>query len=85
MYVTLVGLTHAAIVMKLLYSSPNSAEVGLVQSFLDSNHIASEIRNDAVSQMIVGAPFSAEIWILREEEYAEAKALIAQFFQTAGS
>ena len=66
--------------MKRIYSSPNSAEVALVQSYLDTTGIAYEIRNDAVSQTIIGMPFAEEIWVVRDEDYPEASLLITEFF-----
>lgn len=67
--------------MKRIFSSPNSAEVGLAQSFLDNIGIAYEVRNDAISQTLVGMPFAGEIWVLRDEDYPEASALITDFFE----
>jgi hypothetical protein len=66
--------------MKRIFSSTNSAEVGLAQSFLDNVGIAYEVRNDAVSQTLVGMPFAGEIWVTHDEDYAEASALITDFF-----
>ncbi len=65
--------------MRQIYSSPNSAEVGLVQSFLDTTGIAYELRND--TQTLAGMAFAEEIWVLRDEDYPEASALIADFFK----
>jgi hypothetical protein len=62
--------------MKRLFSSPDSAGVGLAQSILDVAGIACEVRNDAVSQAVPGAPFNAELWVLRDEDYAEARRLV---------
>jgi hypothetical protein len=63
--------------MKLVFSSPNSALVGLAQSFLKSANIASEIRNDAVSQAMPGLPFTPELWVLRDEDFEEARSLVS--------
>jgi len=62
--------------MKQVFSSPNSAEVGLAQSILDAAGIAWEVRNDAVSQAVPGMPFNAELWVVRDEDYAEARRLV---------
>ena len=58
--------------MKLLFSSPSAPEVGLLKSLLDGAGIASEIRNDTVHAIFPGAAFQPEIWVLNEEDYAEA-------------
>lgn len=75
------GQRQPILIMKLIYSSPNSAEAGLVESFLDTTDIAYEVRNDAMSHTLPGSAFAAEIWVLRDEDYAEASALIASFFE----
>ena len=62
--------------MKRVFSSPDSAEIGLVQSILDAAGIACEVRNDAVSQAMWGMPFIPELWVLRDEDYEEARRLI---------
>jgi hypothetical protein len=62
--------------MKQVFSSPDSAQVGLAQSVLDAAGIACEVRNDAVSQAVPGMPFSAELWVLRDEDCGEAQRLV---------
>ena len=62
--------------MKRVFSSPDSAQVGLAQSILDAAGIACEVRNDAVSQAVPGMPFAAELWVVRDENYAEARRLV---------
>ena len=63
--------------MRQVLSSPDSAQVGLAQSILDAAGIACEVRNDAVSQAMPGMPFVPELWVLRDEDYAEARRLVA--------
>ena len=63
--------------MKQVFSSPDSAQVGLAQSILDAAGIACEVRNDAVSQAMLGMPFVPELWVLRDEDFAEARRLVA--------
>jgi hypothetical protein len=62
--------------MKKIFSSMISEHVGLAQSKLDATGIACEVRNDAVSQAIPFMPFATELWIQRDEDYAEARQLI---------
>jgi hypothetical protein len=62
--------------MKYLFSSPDSAQTGLVQSLLDAAGIAWEVRNEALSQAEAGMPFITELWVLRDEDYEEARSLI---------
>jgi hypothetical protein len=62
--------------MKQVFSSPDSSQIGLAQSLLDAAGIACEVRNDAVSQAMPGMPFITELWVLRDEDHAEARRLI---------
>ena len=62
--------------MKHVYSSPNSAQIGLLQSVLDAAGIQYELRNEAISQAEAGMPFITELWVLRDEDYEEARELI---------
>lgn len=62
--------------MKQVFSSLDSAQVGLAKSRLDAAGIACEIRNDAVSQAMPGMPFTAELWVLRDEDYEDARRLV---------
>ena len=63
--------------MKQVLSSPDSTQIELAQSMLDAAGIACEVRNDAVSQAMPGLPFGPELWVLRDEDYAEARRLVA--------
>ena len=63
--------------MRQVLSSPDSAQIGLAQSILDAAGIACEVRNDAVSQAMPGMPFVPELWVLRDEDYADARRLVA--------
>ena len=69
--------------MKRICSSTGSAEVGLLASTLESAGIACELRNEAISQVMPGAAFAEELWVLNDEDYREALALVAAF-QNAG-
>jgi hypothetical protein len=63
--------------MKQVFSSPDSAQVGLAQSILEAAGIPCEVRNDAVSQAMWAMPFSPELWVLRDEDYEEARRLVS--------
>ena len=63
--------------MKRLLASPDSAELGLFKSRLETAGIACEIRNEFSSQMIPGVPFESELWVLNDDDYAEAAELLA--------
>lgn len=40
---------------------------------MEAAGIACEVRNDAVSQAMPGMPFIPELWVLRDEDYEEAR------------
>ncbi len=63
--------------MKQVFSSPDSAQVGLARSILEASGIACEVRNEAVSQAMWTMPFSPELWVLRDEDYDEARRLVS--------
>ena len=65
--------------MKRVYTSANSAEVGLMQSVLAGANIPCEVRNEAVSQALIGMPFAPELWVFRDEDYDEATRVISEF------
>ncbi len=58
--------------MKILFSSPSEPEVGLLKSVLDEAGVACEIRNENTNPNLPGAAFQPEIWVLNDEDYAEA-------------
>jgi putative signal transducing protein len=60
--------------MKQIFSSPDSAEVGLLASRLQSVGIDCEIRNE--TQVIPGLPFQPELWIVSDADYEDASKLI---------
>ena len=60
--------------MKQIFSSPDSAEVGLLASRLQSAGIACEVRNE--TQVIPGLPFQPELWIVSDTDYEDASKLI---------
>ena len=63
--------------MKRLFSSTDNARIGLISSLLDAAQIPYEVRNKAVSQWQVGAPFWEELWVA-ERDYDDAARLIAE-------
>jgi hypothetical protein len=63
--------------MRQVFSSPDSVQVGLAQSILDAAGIACEVRNEGVSQAMWTIPFDTELWVLRDEDYEEARRLVS--------
>jgi hypothetical protein len=67
--------------MKRLLSSPDTAEIGLLRSRLEAAGIECEMRNDYLSPAMPGAPFYPELWVLKDEQFAEASELLAAWRQ----
>ena len=70
-------------IMKRLFSSPDSAEIGLVRSRLEAAGIECEMRNEHLSSAMPGTPFDPELWVLRDSQFAEARELLAAWCQRA--
>lgn len=62
--------------MKLILSSPDMAEVGLILGRLETAGISCEVRNESLSQAMVGSPFDPELWVLNYGDYQEALDLV---------
>jgi hypothetical protein len=71
--------------MKKLFSSPDIAELGLFKSRLEEAGIACEVRNANVSIALPGAAFYPELWLLRDEDCAEAEKLIQSWRRPTAS
>jgi hypothetical protein len=69
--------------MKFLVSLPGSAEIGLIRSRLEAAGIGCETRNEYLSPALPGAPFYPEVWVVKDEKFAEAKELLAAWRQPA--
>jgi len=66
--------------MKLLFSSSNTAEVGLLRSRLETAGISCEVRNESSP-----LPFAPELWVLRDEDYGKASELLADWQRSVSS
>jgi hypothetical protein len=58
--------------MKMLFSSPNAPEVGLLKDLLDGAGIACEMRNESAYANFPGAAFQPEIWVVNDADYMKA-------------
>ena len=65
--------------MKLVFTSADSAEVGLIKNMLRKAGIVSVELNEQMAQTIPVPPFQAELWVENEADYDSATALIAQW------
>ena len=74
---------HDCNIMKRLFSSPDSAEIGLIRSRLEAAGIECEMRNEHLSPAMPGTPFDPELWVLRDSQFAEASELLVAWRQQA--
>jgi hypothetical protein len=65
--------------MKRVFTSPDSTEVGLIKNMLAKAGIVTTELNEQMAQTIPVLPFQAELWVENEADYAPATALIAQW------
>ncbi len=70
--------------MKQVFTSQDSAQVGLMQSVLETAGIACEVRNDMVARMIPAPLFAPQLWIVNDDDQVEAEQVI-EAFQAAPS
>jgi hypothetical protein len=65
--------------MKRIFSSPDSAEVGLLKNIMEKAGIRCQELNEQMAQTIPVSPFQAELWVVDEKDYADAAALLAEW------
>ena len=58
--------------MKMLYSSMNRTEVGLLRSLLEEAGIEFEVRNEFMNANYPIAPFYPELWVIQDEDFIKA-------------
>jgi hypothetical protein len=64
--------------MKRLFSSPDTAEVGLLKNILQKAGVRCVENNLQMSQTIPTSLFQAELWV-EDENYTDAVALMAEW------
>jgi len=69
--------------MTKIVSGLESAAMGLLQSQLETEGIACEIRNNALGTLWGSVPFGSELWVLRDDEVERARDLINTFVDPA--
>ena len=67
--------------MKRIFSSPDNAEAGLLMNMLEKTGIHCVELNEQMAQMIPSPPFQAELWVVSEDNYDEAVALMEQWLK----
>jgi hypothetical protein len=65
--------------MKRVFTSADSAEVGLLKNVLQKSGIRCVENNEQMAQIIPAAPFQAELWVENEADYAAAIALLGEW------
>jgi hypothetical protein len=65
--------------MKRVFTSMDSAEVGLLKNVLQKAGIRCVEKNEQLAQVIPSAPFQAELWVENEADYPAAATLLAEW------
>lgn len=65
--------------MKRIYTSPDTAELGLLKNMLLKAGIRCVERNEQMTQTIPTALFQAELWIENESDYSAAAAILEEW------
>ena len=65
--------------MKRLFTSPDTAELGLIKNMLLKAGIHCVEMNEQMAQTIPTAPFQAELWVENEADYPIAVALLEEW------
>lgn len=65
--------------MKRVFTSPDSAELGLLKNVLQKAGIRCVERNEQMAQTIPSAPFQAELWVENEADYSTAVAILEEW------
>lgn len=65
--------------MKRVFTSPDSAEVGLLKNMLRKAGINCVKINEQMAQVIPSAPFQPELWVENEADYPAAVALLEEW------
>lgn len=63
--------------MKLIRSSPDLSEIGVLKGRLELAHIKCTIRNEFFSQVIPTFAFEPELWILNDADLEDAEILLS--------
>jgi hypothetical protein len=71
--------------MKRIFSSPDSAEVGLLKSILERAGIRCQEINEQMAHTIPISPFQAELWVVNEPDYLDVSALLAEWLKPTHS
>jgi hypothetical protein len=71
-------------IVKRLFCSPDSVQIGLFRNRLESAGIGCEMRNENLSAAVgPGAAFDPEPWVLDDAQFTEASELLAAWRQAS--
>jgi len=65
--------------MKRIFTSPDSAELGLLKNILQKAGVHCVEINEQMAQTIPSAPFQAELWVENETDYPAAVAILEEW------
>jgi hypothetical protein len=65
--------------MKCIYTSADTAEVGLLKNMMQKAGIPCVEKNEQLAQVLPITPFTAELWVEHDADYPTAAALLAEW------
>lgn len=65
--------------MKRIYTSADTAEVGLLKNMLRRAGIPCVEKNEQMAQILPVPPFAAELWVENDTDYPAAAALVEEW------
>lgn len=66
--------------MKQVFTSTDSAELGLLKNMLDEAGIRCALRNEQLSQALPAVPFNVELWLEEDDDFQKAQDLCEAWF-----
>jgi hypothetical protein len=61
--------------MKKVFTTTDSAELGLLKNMLDEASIRCALRNEQLSQALPAMPFNVELWVENDADFSRAQDL----------
>lgn len=65
--------------MRLLFTSRNLAEIGLLRGLLEAQNIPCQTRNEHVSSISLALEFVPELYVARDADFAAAQQILADY------
>ena len=67
--------------MKCVFTSSNTAEIGLLKNILQKAGIDCEERNAEIGQLLPIGQLQPELWVTKDEDFDAASALLHEWYE----